>query len=123
LAGAFHATLIILILYYLDTRQSIEDRLPPWMIVYGIVYNKTGFLIRQHCPIYYQKDDERRQAGSYGWGAITFPICYFDNAFTNPPGPRPRALAALQRLSGHAQHILEKLQNWEGYATILSKYF
>jgi hypothetical protein len=90
------------------------------MMVYGIIYDQTGFLIRQHQPIYYQKD---AQAGSYGWGAITFPTCYFNNAFTNPPRLRPQALAALQRITGHAQHILEKLKNWNGYTTILSKYF
>src|ERR1700743_1030649 len=52
LACAFHATLITLVLYFLDTRTSVRSTLPPWLFLYGIEYTEFGVTIHSHHPAY-----------------------------------------------------------------------
>jgi hypothetical protein len=49
-AASAQATLIILIIFYLDTRKSTEDPAPWWLFVPGIDYTENGFVIAAHYP-------------------------------------------------------------------------
>jgi hypothetical protein len=119
LACAFHPTMILLILYYLDTRSHRDDSLPPWMFVYGIIYTRSGFSIQEHYPIY----QASRVGSAARWGAVSSWLETFQYSFECKSPDRSRSLSALLRICGHAQLILEKLRSWDGYERIVKDNF
>jgi hypothetical protein len=119
LACALHPTMVLLILYYLDTRSRIEDSLPSWMIIYGIIYTPSGFSVHEHYPNYRpgQVDSPARWTFSSTWSAK------FEYGLDRPPSERGHSLAALLRISGHTQCVLENLRKWDGYQRIVKSNF
>lgn len=53
MAHSLHQTLTTLVLYYLDTRSSLSEQLPGWMVVYGITYHGDAFTIHAHFPVFH----------------------------------------------------------------------
>jgi hypothetical protein len=113
LAQVFHQTIIVLILYYLDTRRSIDEPLPSWMYLCGIVYDADGFDIVAHYPLFWSEEERE---GRYGWGASSRLMNRrFWNMFTESPQLRGSGLASLLRIQSHTRFILNQLQAWDGY--------
>ena len=122
LACGFHSTLIILILYYLDTRSRTGAKgsnLPSWMVVYGIIYTKSGFSIHEHYPVFRSSG-----TGSGGWwGAASSWALHFEDVFESPSPYRSQSMAALLRICGHTQFVLQNLVNWDGYERAIRSRF
>jgi hypothetical protein len=117
LAASFHATLIILILYYLDTRPDTEEPMPPWLFLLGIEYVETGFVIYAHYPRY-------KVSSSGGkWCFISVPITKkFASVFRydTTSKVRVRALAALFNMRNHGRYVLGKLAEWTDSEAVLA---
>jgi hypothetical protein len=109
LAVAFHATLIILILYYLDNRTSASDPLPEWLYLYGIEYIEHGFIVHVHYP-YYEFDGPQP-----GWRFVSskFTERYSEVFKTTETELRLSALAFLFHMRSQSMYISEKLKAWE----------
>ncbi|CAG8560533.1 10552_t:CDS:1, partial [Acaulospora colombiana] len=116
LAVAFHATLIILILYYLDNRSSGSDPLPAWLFLYGIEYTEHGFFVHVHFP-YYHFDGPNP-----GWGFVSAKFTdEFSKVFKNGDTDlRLSALALLFRMRSQAMFVMEKLKEWKRAPRVLS---
>jgi hypothetical protein len=115
LATAFHATLIILILYYLDTRKELTSDLPPWLFLYGIEYTEFGVNICAHFPSY-------EFDGGLGRWCLESKIITQDygNVFLTSNKPqRMRLLSNLYRIRSHSVFVLEQLQEWSRAEKVL----
>jgi hypothetical protein len=109
LASALQATLVLLILYYLDTRRNTREACPPWLFLYGIEYVEGGMNIYSHHP-YYESEGEKA-----GWGfQSTLLTGRFREAFKPLSGPyiHSEVLAALFKIRSHSKFILEQLEKW-----------
>ena len=118
LACAFHATLIILVLYYLDNRRSSTEPLPPWLYLDAIDYVENGFLIYAHYPQYVYEPKPH-------WKFVSAQVTNaYAQVFQNPRTELSvRATAALLRLVTHTHFLLRKLTKWERAATVLKPLF
>ena len=120
LATALQATLIILILYYLDTRRSQESACPPWLFLYGIEYVELGMWIHAHCPYY----DHEAQPPQWRFKStlITrrYDACFRAN---DPPYMRMQALAALFKIRSHSLFVLKQLKSWRRGSKVLQVLF
>jgi hypothetical protein len=106
LAVAFHSTLVILILYYLDNRTSTSDLLPNWLFIYGIEYTEFGFIVRVHYPYY---DFEE---ASWKFGSVKFTEQFSRVFGKKEADQRLSALAFLFRMRSHGLLIKRKLSEW-----------
>jgi hypothetical protein len=116
LASSLQATLVLLILYYLDTRRSTGEACPPWLFLCGIVYVEWGMEIYSHHP-YYENEGEKA-----GWGfQSTLLTSKFREAFKPRSDPyiRCEALAALFKIRSHSKFILEQLEKWKRAKDVL----
>jgi hypothetical protein len=84
--------LIILILFYLDTRKSTDDPAPWWLFIPGIDYTENGFIVAAHYPRRMLDED-----GQAKWGFKSMVITdRFVNVLKSPekkvekPPPRIR---------------------------------
>jgi hypothetical protein len=120
LAHTFHYTIIIFILYYLDSRSNEEDPIPSWMILLGIIYDEQGFIIQEYYPTL-SCDEKMSNSGhvSCKWTACSHESASFGRTFTYGPPSRSDALAAILRIHSHARYILKKLEAWSGYKHIV----
>lgn len=116
LAYVFHPMMILFIIFYLDTRQSPGEPIPPWMCLFGLVYTEEGFVVHAHFPVFHWDDaDSDRLCSPHRWGARSIIItrtCL--SAFTQSHG-RSQSLALLLRVQSHARWVLEELKKWDGY--------
>lgn len=111
LAWTFHSTIIIFILYYLDTRKSPSEPLPTWMATYGMVYSRQGTVLYRHFPTV-----SNVGGGSLQWGATA--VCCsleYNEVFRTTSAQRTHAMAMFYRLQSHMRLVLEKLCTWDGY--------
>jgi len=115
LATAFHGTLIILILYYLDTREHLHSPLPPWLFLYGVEYTETGVNITAHYPSYVFDGD----TGHWELHANLLTKDYFRVFETGNPILRLRLLAVLLRIRSHSLFVLEQLGKWGRACAVL----
>jgi hypothetical protein len=116
LASALQATLVLLILYYLDTRSDIGEACPPWLFLYGIEYVEFGINIYSHHP-YYESEGEKA-----GWGfQSTLLTDRFWDVFKprTYPYDRCEALAALFKIRSHSKFVLEQLEKWKRAKDVL----
>ncbi|PVF96946.1 hypothetical protein CPB86DRAFT_874528 [Serendipita vermifera] len=115
LAVAFHATLIILILYYLDNRSCASDPLPGWLYLYGIEYTEHGFVVHVHFPYY------KFEEPNFGWGFISAKFTdEFSQVFkSGDTALRLSALAFLFRMRSQGMFIMEKLKTWKRAPKVL----
>lgn len=110
LAAAYHANLILLVLYYLDTRPAIDSPLPNWLYLYGIEYTEFGFKMYAFFPDY--------QLDPSGQGRWVFTCRLhtdrFQSVFRNNSNVNKiQAAAVLVRAISHALFIVNKLEEWE----------
>jgi len=113
LAQIFHHTIIILILYYLDTRRSTEEPLPSWMYLCGVLYNGSGFDVVAHYPLFWSG---KEKGGRYGWGAASRLMYHrYGTPFSQSSPMRGHDLESLLRIQSHARFILNRLRAWNGY--------
>ena len=117
LAAALNATLILLILYYLDTRETVSTPMPPWLFIFGIAYVAEGFMVYAHYPRY---DFDREGRGK--WGFVSVPVTdSYVEVFTTDTIESKRifALAALFRMREHGCFLLDKLADWKNSGAAL----
>ncbi|CCA75763.1 hypothetical protein PIIN_09753 [Serendipita indica DSM 11827] len=116
LAVSFHTAMILFILYYLDTRKAASDKLPSWMVLYGVIFDHNGFQVQRYYPVYVQVEDDR----SEGWGAASYPASTIPSSvFEAQSRTRSQAAATLLRISSHARFVMSQLAAWDGYSRIL----
>ncbi|PVF92488.1 hypothetical protein CPB86DRAFT_183763 [Serendipita vermifera] len=118
LAASLHPSLVILVLYYLDTRTSLMSPLPPWLFLYGIVYTEKGVIIWAHYPTI--KHDTTNQTSAWKFRSSLITRKYED-AFddTTNAGSRIQLLAALLKIRSHSLYVLEQLKVWEGRGRLI----
>ena len=121
LACSFHPMMILLLLYYLDTRTSEEEPLPSWMVLFGIIYNEHGLSIHAHYPDVVNLSDNSSNSIRHVWGARSYqlgnPLDHFWDR-----NSRPYILGTLYRIQGHCRHVLEQLKSWRGYRQACSRF-
>ena len=106
LALAFHPMMKVFVRHHLATRQTGTRRLPPWMVLFGLVYDTRGFQTIAFYPTW-DGDWQPRAVtvGSQGRMMFTPYICQ-----------RLRLVACLQGIQAHYTSVLQHLQSWPGYA-------
>jgi len=122
LAHALHQTLLTLVLYYLDTRHALDEQLPVWMVVYGILYHDEGFSIQAHFPVFHFSpvDTGKWTPRTFGWAFYSVPVQLNRRSPFSPLNDSRRGeIATLLRLQSHARHMLCQLQEWTGYERTL----
>lgn len=114
LATALQATLIILILYYLDTRHSQDSPCPPWLFLYGVIYTEDGMWIHAHHPIY----DHRAACWRLKSTLVTDK---FQKIFQSKSKRdiRIRGLVALLKIRSHSLFVLQRLEDWRRGSEVL----
>ncbi|PVF91638.1 hypothetical protein CPB86DRAFT_878409 [Serendipita vermifera] len=113
LAAAFHSTLIILVLYYLDTRRELNSALHPWLFLYGLECTKFGVCIRAHYPSYEFNKTEPAQSA---WKFKSYLVTEKYQDVFNPTTLKSiqlQLLAALLKIRSHSLYVLEQLKAWE----------
>lgn len=106
LAAAFHATLILLVLMYLDTRRSSSEMMPAWMYLYGLAYDEQGFSVYIHFP------KPRVSGDRLEWDFVSLLLTSKFKAIDYDRGRRMRALAFLFKIRSHSFFLLEQLRSW-----------
>jgi hypothetical protein len=119
LAVAFHATLIILILYYLDNRSSVSDPLPQWLYLYGIEYTEHGFVVHVHYPYYQFNPTEQDEEAGWRFASALFTDKYSKVFKNGDTGLKLSALSFLFRMRSQGMFILEKLKAWKRAPEVL----
>lgn len=104
----------LFILYYLDTRSTLDEPMPPWLVLFGAIYDGDG-LYHQAC---YPSFEPRPKSSSTAWGwGVKAVILDRDGqgALSNHTQTRGIILAELYRIQGHCIYVLERLKTWDGY--------
>jgi hypothetical protein len=122
LAQAFHSTIILLILYYLDTNTTERRPIPEWMILFGVIYHEGGIMIQEFFPTLNIETGSTTGKSSWSWGASSSSTVRFDSALVEHPIVRSTLVATLLRIQNRASHLLGKLATWKGFRQIVSKY-
>jgi hypothetical protein len=109
LAMSSIGTLILFVLFYLDTRVKLNARLPAFCWVPAVVYHRTGFEIYAHFPVLKQ-----REVGDWYWGfgAQLMSDAFSDAWLDTRKNKRMQALNALTMLRTHALLVSERLGAW-----------
>ncbi|CCA76055.1 hypothetical protein PIIN_10055 [Serendipita indica DSM 11827] len=125
LAATFHQTMILFILYYLDTRSTWDEDMPGWMVLYGITYSSEmqGFRIHAYHPIFESPEDPNAPHSSASWGAVsTNLVTGFKGVWRQDPWCREPLLATLSRIQGHCMDVLSRLRAWSGYSKLWKQF-
>jgi hypothetical protein len=118
LASAFHTTLMIMIVYYLDRRSRVDENLPSWMVLYGVIFDESGFRLQEFYPVY--TGDRTVKPADIGWGASSDCVASSTiRTFTVHELYRGRLIQVLLRVVSRAQEILQKLVQWDGYQRLM----
>lgn len=120
LASVFQPMISLFILYYLDTRTTIDELIPRWMILFGATYSESEVEIWAHSPWLLgqsgklwrpEKNDIKEE-----WSALSQRIAiYHHRGWRGPPTQKGVLLGALNRIQGHCNYVLHKLKAWDGY--------
>lgn len=116
LASALHPTLIILILYYLDNRESVNSVAPWWLFLFGVHYTAYGFQISAHYPRYIIEEKGNT------WGFTSLIITdKFKDIFTSVASKKDRgyAITALLVVRSHTIRVFNELVRWKRGQTVL----
>ena len=113
LASSLQGSLNILILYYLSTRKTLNDTLPTWLFIYGILYDECGAKIFAHYPRLVEIPGQEPFWG-YGSAMVTNNQ---GSVFTTISGDYSFAQALL-RIQGHTLRLMGKLEAWDTSANI-----
>lgn len=114
LAKAFQPMMTLFILYYLDTRTSLEEEMPWWMVLFGVLFDKEGVLIQSFYPVFNPHSHQSRSV-DIGWGANSTTVTdYYNDTMRRPPYDRNRTLGIFYRIQGHCGFVFEQLSRWDG---------
>ncbi|CCA76656.1 hypothetical protein PIIN_10646 [Serendipita indica DSM 11827] len=125
LAATFHQTMILFILYFLDTRSTWDEEMPGWMVLYGITYSSKmqGFTIHAYHPIFESPEDPNAPHSSGSWGAVSLEIVKgFRGVWGQDPWCREPLLATLTHIKGHCMDVLSRLRAWPGYSKVWTQF-
>ena len=125
LASTFHQTMILFILYYLDTRATWDELMPRWMLLFGITYSseRQGLEIHAYHPIFNTPKEADAPPSSGSWGAVSTNIIpSLDDIWTVAPWNRERLLMVLARIQGHCVDVLRRLRAWQGYSKLWAQF-
>jgi hypothetical protein len=102
-------TLILFILFYLDTRVEPHGQFPGFCWIPAVVYHRAGFDVYAHFPKLRIDED-----GEYYWGfGSQLMSSRYANAWLEEKRyKRMAALDALTRLRTHAILVAERLRAW-----------
>jgi hypothetical protein len=118
-AYALHQTLLTFVLYYLDTRRSLHEQLPAWMVVYGIIYHDEGFTVQAHFPVFHfsAPDTGEWTPRTFGWAFYSVPVVTFGgpSASWRWRSWKQSEIVTLLRLQSHTRQVLHRLQEWTGH--------
>ena len=98
--------IVMFILFYLDTRQTLDEGLPPWSFIFSLVCNQEGYNIYVHYPRY---DRDLKM-----WGAYSMLFSEHETIFQSEADSRTRihGLAIMQRMQSHELFVLERFMEW-----------
>jgi hypothetical protein len=114
-------TLMVFILYYLDTRLTVEEPLPSWMMLYSLTFNASKVYLFVNYPLYRARKDPESSAKRRGeWGFHCGSAEAFSGVFTEDNGDKLRLMGALLQIQNHCTFLLKQLQGWERYDRVLS---
>lgn len=107
LAASIHPTLVLLVLWYLDTASTKE--LPPWMFIYGIIYTEKGFNIYAHHPIC---DNQ----GLWGFRQVKL-SSHYEKIFEAEANGEDRcmSLQAFLAIRSHGESLVDRFKGWNDY--------
>jgi hypothetical protein len=113
LAMNSNATIVMLIMIYLDTRSKQFEKLPAWMCVYALIYTELGFNIYVHYPSVHLTAG---QGDGWHWRPTS---CLLSGVFSNvfnqedgDPDKRVRAIRVLFKLRSHSLFLVEQIRRW-----------
>jgi hypothetical protein len=111
LAMNSNATIITLIMIYLDTQSEQFAKLPGWMCVYALIYTELGFTIFAHYPSVHLTP---KKGEGWHWRPIS---CVLSSVFANVlnqedtgPEKRIRAIRVLLMIRSHALFLIEQVK-------------
>ncbi|KIM21481.1 hypothetical protein M408DRAFT_103882 [Serendipita vermifera MAFF 305830] len=114
LANVFQPMISLFILYYLDTRATLDEPLPHWMILFGATYSESEVEIWAHYPWLLGESGEDGREEE--WCALSqktasYQFCKWHGL----PTERGVLFGALNRIQGHCSYVLNQLKAWDGY--------
>jgi hypothetical protein len=112
--------LTILILFYLDTRKSVDDPIPIWMVIYSVMYDEREVVIVSNYPTFRKvkpTDHEPR------WWLQSYHSLAFSKPFNDRLNGKCHLLSTLLRIQSHGRHLLKRLQEWQGHERVLTPLF
>ncbi|KIM21480.1 hypothetical protein M408DRAFT_29549 [Serendipita vermifera MAFF 305830] len=120
LATVFQPMISLFILYYLDTRTTVDDPIPRWMILFGASFNESQVEIWAHSPWLLGQSkrlwEPERKGSKEEWSALSErSAIYHYRGWRGPPVQKGVLLGALNRIQGHCNYVLHKLKAWDGY--------
>jgi hypothetical protein len=117
LTKAFQPMMTLFILYYLDTRASREAFMPPWMVLFGIIYDEDGISVQSYFPSFkLPPPTGQQQSVDIGWTANAWTVTTAEcDTMRRAPNRRGAMVSLLVRLQGHCRYVLEQLRQWDGY--------
>ena len=108
LALAFHPMMKVFVRHHLATRQTRTKQLPPWMVLFGLVYDTWGFETIAFYPTW---------DGDWQPRAVTLSaLSHSELIFSPREYHRLELVARLQGIQAHYMSVLQHLQSWSGYA-------
>ncbi|KIM27706.1 hypothetical protein M408DRAFT_24354 [Serendipita vermifera MAFF 305830] len=114
IAAAFQPMISLFILYYLDTRITVDDPIPRWMILFGATYSESEVQIWAHYPWLLVKSGEEGREEE--WCALSRKSQSYDfEVWRGHPTERGVLLGGLNRIQGHCKYVMHQLKAWEGY--------
>jgi hypothetical protein len=125
IASSLHPAMVILILYYLDTRKRVDDPLPSWLFLFGLLYTRFGVEIIAHVPAYQRKHQNQvksHNGDNPGWRSHSWLLDkQYTSFFDTNPSSRQYPIAALLKIRAHTHFVLERLREWSGYKHTLQQ--
>ncbi|CCA72971.1 hypothetical protein PIIN_06926 [Serendipita indica DSM 11827] len=105
LSAAFHPMINIFVHCHLATRQSQTKELPPWMVLFGVIYDKYMVEIIAFYPTW---------DGSWQPRALTSGDLRMTLWKDSPRGQLPLVMC-LRKIQNHYTSVMRHLQSWPGY--------
>lgn len=116
LAQMLHSSLVLLILYYLDTRKTRNEPLPWWLTLFGVSYTASTARIYALFPRTCKDPDTQEIRWSFNVSLLT---ALHSETELFPPlniTLRKYLIVALLRIREHIAVLSEHLVQWQGPA-------
>lgn len=127
LGEALRPMMIIFILYYLDSRKSEDERMPWWLVLFAVIYDERGILIRAYHPtlrtINSASSDHPACCIEANWTVCSRNVSmdFLHEDMLPPPDYRGNLFGPLYRIQGHCRYVIEQLKQWKGLESALKR--